>query len=108
MGSTSLKMNEDENEIVFPRRLIRDRINPLDFMNDRKIVKRYKLSRPMIYELCDDLDDDLNHYTTRNAALPVVLQILVALRYFATGSFQTMIGDVHGVEQSTVSRVVER
>jgi len=49
---------------------------------------------------------DIERYTNRSGALSVSTQILTALRYFATGSFQRVDGDLHGVIQSSVSRCV--
>jgi len=49
---------------------------------------------------------DIERYTNRSGALSVSTQILTVLRYFATGSFQRVDGDLHGVSQSSVSRCV--
>ena len=49
---------------------------------------------------------DLERSTIRSNALSVSTQVLVALRYFATGSFQRVARDLHGVSQSSVSRCV--
>lgn len=35
-------------------------------------------------------------------------QVLIALRYFATGSFMQVVGDTVGVDKSTVSRCITR
>ena len=35
-------------------------------------------------------------------------QLLIALRFYACGSFQQVIGDTVGVEKSTVSRIIRR
>jgi len=53
------------------------------------------------------LHDDLQRSTKRNHALDVDQQILIALRFYATGNFQQVIGDTLGVDKSTVSRVVQ-
>uniref|UniRef100_A0A8C5CNM0 Putative nuclease HARBI1 n=1 Tax=Gadus morhua TaxID=8049 RepID=A0A8C5CNM0_GADMO len=49
---------------------------------------------------------DLKRKTRRSSPLPVVTQILAALRFFASGSFQMVVGGTLGVSQSSVSRVV--
>lgn len=36
------------------------------------------------------------------------LQLLVTLRYYATGTFQSVCGDTDGVDQSTASRAITR
>ena len=96
-----------ENQRKLPKpRVFRDRTQPLDSLDDDELVSRYRLSRHCIIDLCDLLAADLERSTTRSNALSVSTQVLVALRYFATGSFQRVAGDLHGVSQSSVSRCV--
>ena len=38
-------------------------------------------------------------------SLPASLKLLIALRFYATGNFQTVTGDLHGIHQTTVCRV---
>ena len=40
-------------------RIFRDRKNPLDFMRDDEIVRKYRLDRRSILELCDLVNADL-------------------------------------------------
>ena len=89
--------SEGESVQVF-----RDRTQPLDSLDD-ELVSRYRLSRHCIIDLCDLLAADLERSTTRSNALSVST---LALRYFATGSFQRVARDLHGVSQSSVSRCV--
>ena len=86
--------------------VFRDRRNPLDFLSDEEIRMQYRLTRICILELCALLQNELERPTRRCFSLPVSLQVLIALRYLASGSFQAVIGDVHGVSQPTVSTVV--
>jgi len=87
-----------ENQCKLPKpRVFRDRTQPLDSLDDDELVSRYRLSRHCIVDLCD-----LERSTIRSNALSVS----VALRYFATGSFQRVARDLHGVSQSSVSRYV--
>jgi hypothetical protein len=37
---------------------------------------------------------------------PVSLQVMIALRYFASGSYMNVIGDAHGVSKMSVSRSI--
>ncbi|XP_033758392.1 putative nuclease HARBI1 [Pecten maximus] len=39
-------------------------------------------------------------------ALPVSLQTMIALRYYASGSYMSVIGDAHGVSKMAVSRAI--
>ena len=58
--------------------------------------------------IIDLLDAELSHLTQRNHALPTSLQVFIALRYYASGSFQSVTGDTICVSKSTVSRVVRK
>jgi len=93
------------NRLPKPR-VFRDRTQPLDILDDDELVMRYRLNRQCIVDLCDLLANDLQRSTRRSGALSVSTQVLVALRYFATGSFQRVDGDLHGISQSSVSRSV--
>ena len=53
--------------------------------------------------LCHHLNDDLKWPSRKHGSLSVELQILTALRFYATGSFQSVIGDTHGISIPTVS-----
>nr|XP_023674188.1 putative nuclease HARBI1 [Paramormyrops kingsleyae] len=96
---------DNENERI-PKRVFRDRENPLDTLNDEQLILLYKFDRQSIYDLSDRLQ--LDHSTNRSCALPAALQLMIALRFYATGSFQAVIGDVFHVHKSTVCRVIHR
>ena len=53
------------------------------------------------------LQDDLTRGTLRSSALPVSLQVLVALRFYATGSFQQTVADTVAISKSTVCRCIK-
>ena len=74
-----------------------------DFTEDQLRV-RYRFGRQSILYLTNLLADDLPRGTRRNHALRPQDQVLIALRFFASGSF--LVGDTVGVDKSTVSRVV--
>lgn len=88
-------------------RLFRDYDNPLDYLDDTDIVRKYRLARPIIYDLCRRFQNDLQRATARSRAFPVSLQIMVALRFYATGSFQMVNADVHNVSRTSVSKITK-
>ena len=96
----------ENRESLRKQRVFRDRIQPLDFMDDDELISRYRLPRHCIIELCDTMTNDLQRPSMRSHALPVSTQVLVALRYYATGSMQRVAGDLHGISQPSVSRCV--
>ena len=60
-----------------------------------------------MWYIIDILTPRLTHSTNRSCSIPVHLQVLIALEFYATGCFQITVGDVIHVDQSTVSRVVK-
>ena len=86
-------------------RIFRDRSSPLDSLDDVDLIARYRLPRHCIAELCDLLND-LERPTKRTQSMSVATQVLTALRFYATGSFQKDAGDLHGISQASVSRCV--
>ena len=87
-------------------RVFRDKTNPLDILSDEEIRVRYRLDRRNIYNLCELLKDDLIRPTKRSQSLSVSLQVMTALRYYATGSFLSVCGDIHGLSKMSASRCI--
>ena len=72
----------------------------LDNFTDEELRCRYRFGRDSIEFLTELLKDDLQRQTKRNQALTPTIQLLVALRFFAS------VGDTVGLSKSTVSRAV--
>lgn len=88
-------------------RIFRDRRNPLDFLDDQDLISLYRLSRDAILEVCGILDRHLQRPTQRSHSLPVFLQVLVALKFYASGSFLQTIGHLHRISKASVSRCIK-
>ncbi|XP_064605835.1 putative nuclease HARBI1 [Liolophura sinensis] len=95
-----------ERRTIRRERVFRDRTHPLDVLNDGDVVARYRLDRRSILQVVDFLTPALERPTNRNHAIPVVLQVLTALRYYASGSFQSLVSDLHGISVPSTSRIV--
>ena len=78
----------------------------MDVYTDSEIRDRFRFRRDSITFITELLYNDLMRPTRRNHALTVETQVLIALRFLACGSFQQVIGDVIGVDKSTVSRTI--
>ena len=81
------------NSSMRRERIFRDRRNPLDIFNDSELLQRYRFSRRGIMFLTEILTNDLEYSTRRNFALLPCMQILIALQFYATGTFQAVCGD---------------
>ena len=78
----------------------------IENLTDEELRARYRFGRQAVGYITNLIADDLCRSTRRNHALPPQQQVLIALRFFASGSFLQVIGDTAGVNKSTVSRVV--
>ena len=79
----------------------RDIDNPIDYLDDDDIIAKYRLSRFVIFDLFRRFDGDLKRPTLRSRSLSVSFQLLTALRFNATGSFQVVTAEFR--EGSTMS-----
>lgn len=109
---SSLSSLSDE-DVAAPRRRRRHQVqilNCFDRYDDEDFRKRFRLRKETVLHLVALFGERLETTTTatRRRAVKPVDQILIALRYFATGTYQRVIGDVFNVDQSTVHRIVHR
>ena len=89
-------------------RLYRDRVDPLDKYDDLELYQRFRFGRADINNIVALLREDLEFGYNRKGSLSPELQVLIALRFYATGTFQNMIGDTVNVDKSTISRTIHR
>lgn len=86
-------------------RVFKDRLDPLD-ISDAHLLRYYRFPRREIINLIEELRPALERNTRRSHALPVSTQVLVALKFYASGSFQSIVADAAGINQSSVSRII--
>jgi len=79
----------------------------LDNLRDDELYEMTRFTRPAVVQLCHLLENDLCHSTARSSAIPVDTQILAALQFYATGSFQWMVGRSSGLSQSSVCLAID-
>ncbi|KAL0829807.1 hypothetical protein ABMA28_003290 [Loxostege sticticalis] len=76
--------------------------------DDECFLARFRVSKNVARWLSLRLHRWLEHPTMKNKAVTPVQQVLIALEYYACGSFQRCVGDTAGVHKSTVSRIIYR
>ncbi|KAK7505119.1 hypothetical protein BaRGS_00003689 [Batillaria attramentaria] len=74
--------------------IFRDRTHPLEVYDDSNVYKKFRFSRRAILELTAEIEHELEYPARRTGALTPVLQVLLTLRYYATGTFQNTVGDL--------------
>ena len=89
-------------------RVFRDHLNPLDTYDDVQLFERFRFRRADLFRIVDEVRGDLQFGYRRKGFLSPELQVLVALRFFASGSFQIVVGDTILTHKSTTSRTIHR
>ncbi|KOB65959.1 putative nuclease HARBI1 [Operophtera brumata] len=89
-------------------RITRSRPNWFQIFDEIDFFKRYRMCKRTALWILDQIAEDLEYTSDRNQSVPPVNQLLLTLRFYATGSHHIAIGDMNGVDVSTVSRVIKR
>uniref|UniRef100_A0AAZ1XUX0 Putative nuclease HARBI1 n=1 Tax=Oreochromis aureus TaxID=47969 RepID=A0AAZ1XUX0_OREAU len=84
----------------------RGRRDVLQTLNDRELLRRYRLDRAGIMFVVDLLRDAITSPTRRHNAITPETKVITTLRYLATGKMQQCSSDDLGLSQSSVSRVI--
>ena len=85
-----------------------DRFKPLEEYDDEAFRLRFRLKKDAVGDLVKILDKDLQHQTRRGLPLTPMQQVLIALRFYATGTFQRVIGDLFGVSVFAAWTVIHK
>ncbi|XP_036143392.1 uncharacterized protein LOC118645789 [Monomorium pharaonis] len=100
---------ENVERVRIRKRYIRDGQNPFEFYNNLQFKKRYRFDKDSIlYGILPKIEEGLAKINNRGLPISPVIQLLICLRYYATASFQLLLGDIMTVSQSTTSRIVFR
>ena len=87
-------------------RVFRDMENPLDAFDDVDVMFRFRFTRGTALDVIEMLTEDLTSGYGRMRDIRVPLQVLTALRFFATGLLQRVAGDLTEVRVSSVCRMI--
>ena len=96
----------DENLNVTVTRYLRDRSNPLENISRQQAKEFYRFYPETLLDLCGILFDGLNRKTKRSSALPVLHQVLVAIRFDTCGAYYHVVGSTIQLSKSSVLRCV--
>ena len=74
---------------------------PYEVYSDEELRARFRFGSRSIEFLEQLLGEDIRRTTERNQPVPVKMQILVALRFYATGHFFQVIGDLFRLHKNS-------
>lgn len=82
--------------------------NPLENLSEAEIWDRYRFSQRSIMFIVEMIRPQIASATRRSMSLSPLLQVLLALRYFATGSYFSLVGESMGVSKAATIQAVHR
>ncbi|CAG5049906.1 unnamed protein product [Parnassius apollo] len=107
MSVSSLSSLSD-NETPFGSRRNDIKLDAFNKYDDKEFRARFRVSKGTVLHLDSVFGSKIKPLTKRNRSLQSVDHILITLRYYATGSYQRVIGDIFHIEQPSVHRIGHR
>ncbi len=72
-----------------------------------ELVRHYRFGRQTIRYITRLIEGEISPATNRSQPVSAVQQVLITLRYLASGSFQQVTGDtIASLDKSTVCRII--
>ncbi|KAK5645964.1 hypothetical protein RI129_004428 [Pyrocoelia pectoralis] len=105
MFDSSLSSLSEDEAPLRRIRFIRDRNNPFENLDDHHFKLRFRFSKETVMELMHIIGPVIEPATKRNKAITALNQLLITLRFYATGSFQQTIGDLFRVSKPSVCKI---
>ncbi|CAB4000377.1 nuclease HARBI1 [Paramuricea clavata] len=89
--------------------LSEEEIEALSYYSDSDLRARYHFGREAIVNIVRLIEEKIRPATNRSFPIWATNQVLITLRFLATGSFLQVTGDtIAGADKSTVSHIVHR
>jgi hypothetical protein len=102
MDSSDDDDRENMRRILCPRPWLRS--DRFEKYNDQEFKMRYRFSKLIL----DLIENNLTYLSYRNDPISPMLQLLIALRFYATGTFQMCVGDCFSVSKASVCRIIHK
>lgn len=84
-----------ENPYDYPaRRYLRDAENPLECYDGEQFQKRFRFRKETVVDVLLPLIALETNATNKGLPIPPIIQLLITLRFFATGNFQVIYQNV--------------
>uniref|UniRef100_A0A8C7Z876 Putative nuclease HARBI1 n=1 Tax=Oryzias sinensis TaxID=183150 RepID=A0A8C7Z876_9TELE len=91
----------------YRQRVYVERAQPLEQYTTEELYARFRFGNADIKYIADLVRPKLQRRTRRSHSLSVEQQVLIGLRFYASGTFYQVVGDSIGVDNSTVNYVVK-
>ncbi|XP_047523577.1 putative nuclease HARBI1 [Pieris napi] len=102
------EFDEYFDRITTPRRnpVFQNRTNYMETLDETDFRTRFRLTKGAVMFVYSMIEETISAPTERNHVIMPITRLLLTLRYYATGSFLTVVGDFSGVSKASASRIV--
>lgn len=108
LDSSSSSNSDDDIPGQRRVRVVKQRNNLFHELDEVEFKKRFRVSKNTFQHLENLLQDIEEPLDNRNNPISKRNQLLIFMRFCATGSFQINLGDHFNVSQPTISRIVAK
>ncbi|XP_044592656.1 putative nuclease HARBI1 [Cotesia glomerata] len=81
--------------------------NYFNILTDKQFIDRFRFDKNTTLQLFNRLNHHFELFTERNDAVPPMTQLLLLLRFCATGSFIITVGDFFGITKSCAHKIID-
>ncbi|CAI6361194.1 unnamed protein product [Macrosiphum euphorbiae] len=84
------------------------RIDYFNLLDENEFIRRFRLKKSTFDKVLNEIVDQIKNSTDRNNSIDPIIQLLVTLRFYATGNFLITVGDFGGISVASAGKIVER
>ncbi|KAK9687364.1 DDE superfamily endonuclease [Popillia japonica] len=108
--STSSSSSEDEDEVLFLRRpkIYNIKKNYLEIYDELDFFQRFRITKDTFRTLFAKIENLIRPATNRGGSIQPVIQVLLALGFYACGNMQKSCADFSGVSTSSACRIIRK
>ena len=85
---------------------LQDRTNPMERYDDEGFIYRFRFPKHVVLDILQLVEGRLQHVQEKTLSVPPIMQLLITLQFYGSGTFLCNDADLFGVHISTVSRVI--
>lgn len=104
-------VDEEELEIRAPitraPRRIHERVNNFEKWNDFEFFTRFRMSKNTASAVLNIIREQITPKKVNNQTVSAEVKFFTTLRFYASSSFLINVGDLNGIHNSTVSKIVK-
>lgn len=104
--------DNDEEIIMFIQNLrtytIRERPDHFNIWSDDEFFNRFRFKKDTIRNLLPQIEEYLRHNNEQYHEIGAAAQLLLTIRFYATGQFYIATGDFGGIHKTTAGRIISR